>query len=143
MSVRRSRARQTRSTSSACSAPTIGRARSNTNRDAQSADSRCYPTQKASAALSGTRDQIPSAQKIRAAGNKSSGSFLLVHAAASKPKPISRSPRHKAVKLHGLLGLALCLPAFLLRALGLFLSALLLGGLLCRLLLGGSSLLGH
>ena len=30
--------------------------------------------------------ELARAQKIRAAGNKSSGSFLLVHAAASKPK---------------------------------------------------------
>ena len=74
---------------------------------------------------------------------KSSGSFLLVHAAASRSKSISCSPRHKAFKLHGLLGLALRLLGFLLRALVLFLSALLLGGLLCRLLFGGSSLLGH
>src|SRR3954453_23387525 len=59
------------------------------------------------------------------------GSFLLVHAAASKPISISCGPRHEAVKLHGLLGLALCLLGFLLRALSLLLaSALFLGGLL-------------
>jgi hypothetical protein len=60
-------------------------------------------------------------RKIRAAEKKSGGSFLLVHAAASKPKSISCRPRHKAFKLHGLLGLALCLLGFFFAPLAFFL----------------------
>ena len=77
-------------------------------------------------------------KKIEPPGSGPGGSFSLVHMAA---RGLRDSPRLEDWKLRRLLGLALGLAALLL---GAFLAtALFLGSLLRRLLLGGSSLLSH
>ena len=83
-------------------------------------------------------------QKIRAAGF-TRRLFPVSSRGGNVTGRVHCQPRREATKLHGLLGLAFSLAtALLLGALrGLLASALFLGSLLCRLLLGGSSLLGH